>query len=594
VSGERLTKRHGLGLGILGFLSASVVALGAGYPKPASKSPVVFEPVPPEEALYHYLRSQWSFANFGVLGQTEQELTKAIQADPGAWYLSYQMAEYFLMVGAFSKAKQQLILLLQEHPGRIELELLQAKTHTLLTEFRDAQRMYESILGRLPEHEEAMFHLSLVYAAQQDYSNALRMLKRMERVSEQLSLVYLYQARIYLEMGDEDKAMDVLSEAIRHEVEHPEIFLLLAVLKENRGKIPESIPLYEEYSQLRPEDLDVIKKRVDLYVGQGMLEKAMPLLTELYRIEPTNFKVGLKIALIHIENNQLDLAKSVLEELAAKTQGTEVVSYYLGVVCQMKQDLLCSERAYGGITKDSPYYSESVLQRAFIFIGLKQYQRAIDVIRKSKQEGLYTDNHVLVLSAAYELDGRFEPATRVLSDYLDQDKTNLRVLYAKASILYKLNEQTRAIHTIRELLAVDPNHVQGLNFLGYHMLTEDKDSRGAYGVLKKAFELSPEDPYILDSWGWYWVMAGDLKKGVSFLEKAYLFKPDDVTILEHLVGTLMNLGELEKAKYFLDMGNSFGKLFSEDEKKKLRILANRLQDLSREYRSKKRSLASEE
>lgn len=539
-----------------------------------------------EKSLYAYLISQINSAFLGPTLRTEELLTEAAKEDPSAWYIQYTIAEYHLTNGAFIKTKEELEVLRRAHPKNIDIKLLLAKVYTLLNYYDKSRELYEEITAMDDHHEEALFHLSLVYAAQKKFKKSLATLVRLEEFSERLSLVYLYQAKMHLEMSNDKGAIQALRKAIQSKTEHPEVYLLLATLLEAKGQRQEAIKYYEEYSQINPDDSEVLKKLVDEYIADSNYDKALPLLGELHRMDPTNHKISLKIALISIEFNRLTDARGTLEHILRISPDMDIAQYYLGMVCQMQQDATCSQRAYGNVNSASPFYTESVLQRAFTFIGLRQYDRAIQELKEPRSRGVVDENITLVTSAAYELRGDFQPATEVLDEFLKIQQNNPRVLYAKANILYKRKKYEDAIVSIKHLLQVDPNHVQGLNFLGYHLLTVGGTPRSAYAPLKRAYDLAPKDPYILDSWGWYWYVMDDTHKATGYLENAYALKQDDVTILEHLVLSLLKRGDAKKAQSYLEMGKTFYTTFTPEERKTLDNLQTSIQ-------SQQRALASE-
>lgn len=539
-----------------------------------------------EKSLYAYLKSQLQVLILGATPETEKLLNQAHKEDPQSWYIRYSIAENHILNGAFIKAKSELETLRKKHPKNIDVRLLLAKVYALLNYFDEALAIYKEIVALNPKHEESLFHLSLIYAAKRQYKSALKTLKKLEVFSDRLGLIYLYQARIYLEELKENQAIVALRKAIDSKTEQPEVYLLLAALLESKGERKEALSYYEEYSQINPDDQEVLKKLIDEYIADNNYEKALPMLHELHRSDPSNHKVTLKIALIGIEYSRLDEARGMLKHILKLSPEMDIAQYYLGMVCQIQEDDSCSQKAYGKVHQASPFFTDAILQRAFIFIGLRKYDRAIEELSKTRKKGLIDENITLVTSAAYELKGDLKPATKVLNEFLEVEKNNIRILYAKANILYKRKKFKTSIRVVKQLLQVDPNHVQGLNFLGYHLLTREDSPQSAYAPLKKAFDLAPGDPYILDSWGWYWHVMNDLEKAVQYLENAYVLKKDDVTILEHLVLALLKKGDAKKAQSFLNSGKTYYVIFTREEQDKF-------DGLQKKVKLEQRSLATE-
>ncbi len=501
------------------------------------------------DAFEHFLKSQMLFFEPGKVLDSEAELLEAIKKDPGSWYLQYALAQSYLERGAFIQAKKTLKDLLAREVVNIEILLMLGKAHIMLNEKEQAIAILERAVGLDPGHTEAKLQLALVFASQKAYPKALRILKELEQSSEEQSLVSLYQARIYLELGEEGNALAALERVMAYPNIHPEVWLLVGILKEGQGKPDDALKAYQVYSELRPKDMDVLKKLVDLHIGKNQYNTVVPLLQTLHENEPENEQITLKLALVYVELKEVEKAKAVLEALVKSNPESPVAQYYLGLVYHMMGNLGKSKDAYGKVSVGSDYFASSALQQAGILMGLQKYDEAIEILEVVEKEGKNKEDHVLLHSAAYEFKDNLPSALLVLNRFLERHPKSVAGLYAKANVEYKMEHYEKAVKTIRKLLMVDPNHVHGLNFLGFHLFTNGKEPNKALTYLKKAHSLAPDDPFVLDSMGWYYVTSkGDLEKGLVYLKKAFLFKSNDITILEHYVQTLIKLGKIEDAK----------------------------------------------
>ena len=71
-----------------------------------------------------------------------------------------------------------------------------------------------------------------------------------------------------------------------------------------------------------------------------------------------------------------------------------------------------------------------------------------------------------------------------------------------------------------------------LNNLGWIYFEKDNDK--ALPTLKRAYELAPESPAILDSYGWVLVKKGKVQEGLVHLKKANKIDPSIQEIADHL------------------------------------------------------------
>jgi len=121
-------------------------------------------------------------------------------------------------------------------------------------------------------------------------------------------------------------------------------------------------------------------------------------------------------------------------------------------------------------------------------------------------------------------------------------------------VLYeKSGNSEKAIDAMEEVLKVDPEHANALNFIGYTWADKGMNLERAEEMIRKALSKKPDDGYILDSMGWVYFKKNDYKKALEYIQKASEKLPDDPTITEHLGDIYSALGAKEKAQQFYEM-----------------------------------------
>ena len=79
---------------------------------------------------------------------------------------------------------------------------------------------------------------------------------------------------------------------------------------------------------------------------------------------------------------------------------------------------------------------------------------------------------------------------------------------------------------LSSIIENDPNNATALNALGYTLADNGIRLEDAYNYIKRAYELSPDDFYILDSMGWVLYRLGRLDEAIEFLQKALDLRND--------------------------------------------------------------------
>ncbi|MGH6622969.1 MAG: heme biosynthesis protein HemY, partial [Burkholderiaceae bacterium] len=88
------------------------------------------------------------------------------------------------------------------------------------------------------------------------------------------------------------------------------------------------------------------------------------------------------------------------------------------------------------------------------------------------------------------------------------------------------------------------------NALGYSFADRNMRLQEALQLLEKADQLSPGDPFILDSLGWVHYRLGNLKQARSYLEQSYAVRPES-EVMVHLAEVMWAAGDQATARKLL-------------------------------------------
>jgi tetratricopeptide (TPR) repeat protein len=131
----------------------------------------------------------------------------------------------------------------------------------------------------------------------------------------------------------------------------------------------------------------------------------------------------------------------------------------------------------------------------------------------------------------------------------------------------RLGETDKALNYMEEVLRIDPDYANALNFVGYTWADKGMNLPEAEEKIKKALNQKPDDAYIRDSIGWVYYKKGEYTQALTELLRAFQAMPDDPTIAEHLGDVYAALKEYGKAVEYLNKALGLEK--KEDKKKRL-------------------------
>ena len=92
-----------------------------------------------------------------------------------------------------------------------------------------------------------------------------------------------------------------------------------------------------------------------------------------------------------------------------------------------------------------------------------------------------------------------------------------------------------------------PNSAEGMNALGYTLLSQPQHLNEAFGLIQAAYQLQPKSAAINDSLGWAYFLKGDARAALPLLQFAYQQMPDP-EVAAHLGEVLWTLGQRDEAR----------------------------------------------
>jgi Flp pilus assembly protein TadD len=121
------------------------------------------------------------------------------------------------------------------------------------------------------------------------------------------------------------------------------------------------------------------------------------------------------------------------------------------------------------------------------------------------------------------------------------------------------------------VLTLKPDDVEAMNALGYTLADSNQHLDEATQLLRTALAAKPDEPAIIDSWGWLQYRLGHLDEAEKALRRAWE-KGKDADIGVHLGEVLWKRGDKEEAR------SVFARVRKIDpENKGLRAVMKRLQ-----------------
>ena len=124
------------------------------------------------------------------------------------------------------------------------------------------------------------------------------------------------------------------------------------------------------------------------------------------------------------------------------------------------------------------------------------------------------------------------------------------VFFYFRGICYERSKQwPKSEADLKKALELKPEQPHVLNYLGYSWIDQGINLDEGMKMIRRAVEQRPDDGYIVDSLGWAYYRIGNFEEATKHLERAIDLRPEDPTINDHLGDAYWKVGRKLEAKF---------------------------------------------
>jgi tetratricopeptide (TPR) repeat protein len=128
-------------------------------------------------------------------------------------------------------------------------------------------------------------------------------------------------------------------------------------------------------------------------------------------------------------------------------------------------------------------------------------------------------------------------------------KANWTTYYFRGICFERDKQWAKAELDFKKALELFPDQPHVLNYLGYSWIDQGTHLDEGMSMIKRSVEQRPDDGYIVDSLGWAYYRLGNYDEAVKNLEHAVELKPVDPTINDHLGDVYWKVDRMLEAKF---------------------------------------------
>ncbi|MGP0092864.1 MAG: tetratricopeptide repeat protein [Xanthobacteraceae bacterium] len=210
-------------------------------------------------------------------------------------------------------------------------------------------------------------------------------------------------------------------------------------------------------------------------------------------------------------------------------------------------------KAYERVPANSPLHRNALIQLAVDLDSLDRTDEA-----KKHLDKLITDNPkdleaILALGNIERGRKQFaecgETYSKAIATLGTPEKANWAIFYFRGICYERDKKWPLAEADLKKALELSPDQPYVLNYLGYSWIDQGLNLDEGMRMIRRAVEQKPDDGYIVDSLGWAFYRIGNFEDASKNLEKAVELKPEDPTINDHLGDAYWRVGRTLEARF---------------------------------------------
>ncbi|MGB8399340.1 tetratricopeptide repeat protein [Bradyrhizobium sp.] len=211
-------------------------------------------------------------------------------------------------------------------------------------------------------------------------------------------------------------------------------------------------------------------------------------------------------------------------------------------------------KVYERMPASSPLKRNAQIQLATNLDAADRSEEAIKILKDVTAEAPKDIEAIMALGNIERGRKKFSDCATTYSQAIEAlpaagDKNSWVTYYYRGICQERSKQWSKAEADMRKALEMQPEQPHVLNYLGYSWIDQGINLDEGMKMIKRAVDQRPDDGYIVDSLGWAYYRIGNFEDAVKHLERAIDLKPEDPTINDHLGDAYWRVGRTLEAKF---------------------------------------------
>jgi tetratricopeptide (TPR) repeat protein len=483
-------------------------------------------------------------------GETETAISNYLalalsQNDPKIAERAVRIAIYAQDIDSAQRAAERWIEL---EPDRGEAQQVLAAIYIRQGDDEKAFHYLQQVINSQPVVDEQVFASLLgLLAREKNTETVLKVSKKIADNYSGFAYANYLHGNLAANANQSEEALEYLDKAL-HIKEIPDAHALRAKVLIKLGRRNEAVISLKRAVLSKPDNKQLRLAYARLLVDVKEYDNARIEFEKLQQLAPNDPDLLYTLGLLSLESQRFDAAEKYLTHLLSLNKRTNEARYYLGRIFESRNQ---PDKAVSWYHKVSggEYNFDAQIRSASLIAQQGKIDKAMESLNKMAEASQSKSSLVRIYLAKGEIlksVERYQEAIEVYNKALTVIPGNIDLLYARGLTGEKVDNIELLENDMLTILKTEPDNAHALNALGFTLADRTDRLQEAYGYLKRAIEIKPEDPAVIDSYGWINYRLGNNEEAIRLLRKA-LAQFEDGEIAAHLGEVLWVTGEHQQA-----------------------------------------------
>ena len=410
---------------------------------------------------------------------------------------------------------------------------------------------FQRIIDEHPD-EKGFVIASATLSKENNANNALYLMQQLVDLYKDDPLAYFAQANLALHHKQYSLAVEASDTALKIDPELVDARVVKARALMSLDKTEDALSDLREAVSVMPKNDELRLAYARVLVQVRRYDEARDQFSILLRHKPRDADLLYTVSLLNMQEQRYDEAADRFKRLIKTGKRVNEAHYYLGRIEQERKQEAKAISWYRKVGKGQ-HYLDSQVRAADLLANIGRLQEARTHLAELRTATSHEDTIIKLFLAEGQIlrdMQHFDEGMELYNQSLTMYPGNADLLYARALMAEKIDRLDLLETDLRAILDNDPNNATALNALGYTLADRTDRTKEAFEHIKRAYEIRPDDPAVIDSMGWVHYRMGNYDEAEIHLRKAYSLLKDS-EIVGHLSELIWKQGNAEEARSLL-------------------------------------------